>query len=249
MGLFISLINFSTGCGSAVMNKDTKNATNFKWYAVATAPREYPMKVISGTFFYKGMNHGVPIPSGGTLNTDWGKSASVYVGSEEIPPLPDRVQVKFFSYAENEFYEAEFALPYDLILTKFQQHMKEHPNENNYSAFLLGIAPGGAMSVWLEGVRTIEVFFGQAKKIEMTPRAAFDLPFKSKEQSDDYVESALAESVTPERKSPTYGYTITAAAVPLITFTVLHAVIKGSLTPPVPVVTIDKSFVSKVPAA
>jgi hypothetical protein len=198
MGL-LGLINFFSGCGAAAMTKDAKQVTNFKWYAVATAPRGYPMEVISGTFFCKGMNAGVQIPSGGTLTTGWGKSASAYVGADEVPPLPDRVEVKFYSYVEKQVYEAEFALPYDVILAKFQQQLREAPDKRNYSSFLLGIAPGGAMSVWLEGTRTIEVFFGQAKKVEMVPSAAFDLPFKSKEQSDDYVSSALAESVTPEQ--------------------------------------------------
>ena len=194
----LSLVFFFNGCGAATMNKDAKQ-THFKWYAVATAPRGYPMEVISGTFFYKGMNSGVPIPSGGTLKTGWGESASVYVGSDEVPPLPDRVRVEFFSYTENQVYEAEFALPYDTILGMFQEQMKIHPNENNYSSFLLGIAPGGAVSVWLQGTRTIEVFFGQARKIEMNPSEIFDLPFKSKEESNDYVKSTLAESVSPEQ--------------------------------------------------
>ena len=91
--------------------------TNFKWHAVATAPREYPMEIIGGTFFVKDMNAGVSIPSGGTLTTGWGKSASAYVGSDEVPPLPDRVHVIFYSYVERQVYEAEFALPYDSILT------------------------------------------------------------------------------------------------------------------------------------
>jgi Protein of unknown function (DUF2931) len=194
----LSFINFFSGCGAA-MSKDAKSVTNFKWYAVATAPRDYPMEVISGTFFCKGMNAGVQIPSGGTLTTGWGKSASAYVGEDEVPPLPDRVEVRFYSYVEKQVYEAEFALPYDVILAKFQQQLREAPDKRNYSSFLLGIAPGGAMSVWMKGPRTTEVFFGQAKKIEMAPEAAFDLPFKSEEQSDDYVSSALAESVTPEQ--------------------------------------------------
>lgn len=52
-------------------------------------------------------------------------------------------------YAENQFYKAEFALPYDLILAKFQQQLKDHPDKDHYFSFLLGIALGGAMSVWL----------------------------------------------------------------------------------------------------
>ncbi|RYY77094.1 MAG: DUF2931 family protein [Gammaproteobacteria bacterium] len=199
IGLAISVINFLTACGASAMNKDPKQVTKFKWYAVATAPRGYPMEIISGTFFCKGMDAGINIPSGGTLTTGWGKSASAYVGSDEIPPLPDRVRVEFYSYIEKQVYEAEFTLPYDTILAKFQQQMKEHPNENNYSSFLLGVAPGGAVSVWLEGPQIIEVYFGQAKKIEMEPSKAFDLSFQSKEQSDNYISSALADSVTPEQ--------------------------------------------------
>lgn len=196
MGL-LSFFSFLNGCGA--MNKDASKVTNFRWYAVATAPRDYPMKVISGTFYFKGENSGIGIPSGGTIHTGWGESASVYVGGDRIPPLPDRVKVEFYSYAENQFYKAEFALPYDLILAKFQQQLKDHPDKDNYFAFLLGIAPGGAMSVWLKGPKTIEVFFGQAEKIVLTPSAAFELPFSSKEQSDQYIESALAASVTPEQ--------------------------------------------------
>lgn len=194
MGL-ASIFSFFCGCGEATMSKNT----NFKWYAVATAPREYPMEIISGTFFYKGMDAGIPIPSGGTLTTGWGKSASAYVGSDEIPPLPDRVHVTFYSYAEKQVYEADFTLPYDTILAKFQQRLQDEPDKRNYSHFILGVAPGGATSVWLGGPDVIEVFFGQAKKIEMEPSTAFDLPFKSKEQSDEYIDNALIDSVTPEQ--------------------------------------------------
>lgn len=198
MGL-ASIFSFLCSCGAATANKSAEPATHFKWYSVATAPRGYPMEVITGTFYYKGMDSGINIPSGGTLTTGWGKSASAYVGSSEIPPLPDRVEVKFYSYVEKQVYEAEFDLPYDLILAKFQQQLREAPDKRNYSSFLLGIAPGGAVSVWLKGPRTTEIFFGQAKKAEMAPSAAFDLPFNSKEQSDDYAFSALAEAVTPEQ--------------------------------------------------
>ncbi len=203
MGL-LSFISFLSGCDGVTMNKEV---TNFEWYAVATAPRDYPMEVTGGTFFYKGQDRGVYIPSGGTLTQGWGESSSAYVGGDEIPPLPDRVEVEFYSYAENEFYKAAFSLPYDEILAKFQQQLRDAPDKRNYSHFLLGIAPGGAMSVWIKGRRTIEVYFGQAEKVERAPSTAFDLPFKSKEQSNHYVESALAESVTPEQLEyiKTYG--------------------------------------------
>lgn len=55
------------------------------------------------------------------------------------------------------------------------------------------------MAVWLAGSKVTEVFFGQAEKVNIDPSAGFMLPFKSKEQSDEYVENAFAEAVTPEQ--------------------------------------------------
>lgn len=180
------------------MNKSAEPATHFKWYSVATAPRDYPMQVISGTFFYKGQNIGDMIPSGGTLTTGWGEQASAYVKGSEIPPLLDRVEVKFYSYAENKYYQAEFALPYEDILTKFQLQSQQNP-EHPYRAFLLGVAPGGAVAVWLSGAKTVEVYFGQAEEIELTPSQAFKVPFIDKADSDDYIETVLADAVTSEQ--------------------------------------------------
>ena len=74
---------FSLFCGCGAASKEITPITNFKWFAVATAPRGYPMEVISGNFFYKGQDVGPLIPSGGTLTTGWGKSASVYSGGPE----------------------------------------------------------------------------------------------------------------------------------------------------------------------
>lgn len=156
------------------------------------------MEVVNGTFFYEGQDYGLTIPSGGTLTQGWGKSASAYLIGAKFKPLPDRVGVTFYSYAENQFYRGEFALPYDKILGMFQQQLKTVPDDA-YGEILLGIAPGGSVAVWLKGPHTKEVFFGQAERIEMSPEAGFKLPFTSKEQSDGYVERALAESVTPDQ--------------------------------------------------
>ena len=93
MGL-LSFFSFLNGCGA--MSKDASKVTNFRWYAVATAPRDYPMKVISGTFYFKGENSGIGIPSGGTIHTGWGKSASVYVG--DCPVLSTHGVVKILLF-------------------------------------------------------------------------------------------------------------------------------------------------------
>lgn len=190
----VGLISLLSGCGDA-MSKETNE---FDWYAVASAPSDYPMEVIQGTFFYKGQETGLSIPSGGTLTQGWGESFSAYVVGPKFKPLPDKLRVTFYSYAEKQFYRGEFSLPYDKILNLFQQQQKEDP-DHLYNNIQLGIAPGGVVAVWIAGWRVTEVFFGQAEKINIDPSAGFMLPFKSKEQSDEYVESALAEAVTPEQ--------------------------------------------------
>ena len=97
-----------------------KNATEFKWYATESAPEHYPMEIRQGTFYYKDQNQGLYIPSGGTLNTGWGRMISSHVTGAEKKPLPDRVEVTYFSYAEKQFYRGKFNLPYEQMLTAFQ---------------------------------------------------------------------------------------------------------------------------------
>jgi hypothetical protein len=193
-----TLMGLLSGCGDEAMSKDINEATKFDWYAVATAPRDYPMEVISGTFYYKDENFGLDIPSGGTLNVGWGESASAYDVGPKFKPLPDRLEVTFYSYTEKQVYKGEFNLPYENILELFQKRQSEFP-EKPYISILLGVAPGGAVAVWLEGAVTTEVFFGHAEKIDLQLGAVFDLPFQSKEQADHYIESALAESVSQEQ--------------------------------------------------
>ncbi len=192
----LMLFNLIIGSHSA-MSASKSSAPKFKWSVVASAPKDYPMVISHGVFLAKGLDHGFSIPSGGTLTTGWGRVASGYGVGDERPPLPDRVEVEFYSYAERQSYEASFSLPYDLILEKFRRRAEDHPGKLNFDTFVLGVAPGGAISVWISGPGTVEVYFGQAKKIERSPSEGFGLPFKSKEQSDDYISKALAYSVTP----------------------------------------------------
>lgn len=194
----VVLVSFISGCGDKAMSKDIKQTTEFDWYAVATAPRDYPMEIIGGTFYYEGEDFGLDIPSGGTLNVGWGLSASAYDVGPRFKPLPDRLEVTFYSYSEQQTYKGKFDLPYEKMVELFQKRQSEFP-EKPYISILVGVAPGGAVAVWLEGAVTTEVFFGHAEKINLQPGAAFDLPFESKEQANHYIESALAESVSQEQ--------------------------------------------------
>lgn len=190
------LLLLITGCSHAM----SKNDTTFYWDATESAPKHYPMEIITGTFIYKDeAERGLYIPSGGTLTKGWGESISSHAVGPDFKPLPDRLKITFYSYAERQFYKGEFALPYDKILALFREgtaaNNKDHPI---YSRMMAGIAPGGVVAVWVGGRGNyIEVFFGQAEKINLDPSAAFALPFKDKQDSDDYVREVMEGVLTP----------------------------------------------------
>lgn len=174
-----------------------KNVTTFDWIAAESAPKHYPMEIIQGTFLYKGEDQGLYIPSGGTLDGGWGKPISSHVVGPERKPLPDRLQITFFSYAESQFYRGEFTLPYDVILQMFQDGVAANEAQPTYSKIIAGIAPGGVVAVWLHGQKKTEIFFGQAEKVDLDPSGAFNLPFDNKADSNAYVEKQLLNTLTP----------------------------------------------------
>lgn len=175
-----------------------RNATEFDWYATESSPRLYPMEIIEGTFYYKGQNTGRYIPSGGTLFYGWGKSVSMHVGEPNKRPLPDRLEIKFYSYAEKQFYKGTFDLPYEEILSLFRQANIDRPGKPYYRSIMAGIAPGGAVSVWVNGAYTKEVFFGQAEKYDVLPYPTFGIPLDSKEASDAYIAKQIKNVLKPE---------------------------------------------------
>jgi len=189
--IFILLL---TGCGHAMSNNDTK----FDWRATESAPQHYPMEIIKGTFIYKGSTQGLYIPGGGTLDAGWGKPISSHNDGNHERPLPDRLTLTFFSYAEKQFYQGDFKLPYDKILMLFREGVDANPDNPIYDRIMAGIAPGGAVAVWVSGSSRKEVYFSHAEKIDLDPSRAFGLPFKDKLEADEYMEEGLIEDLTPE---------------------------------------------------
>ena len=183
-----------------IAEQKSNNVTKFEWDANESAPEHYPMEIIQGDFIYKGeTSRGLYIPSGGTLVAGWGRPISSHVTGDKYKPLPDRLKITYYSYAEKQSYQGEFKLPYDKILTLFQEGVEENQEYPTYSSIMAGVAPGGAVAVWVIGTGGyVEVFFGQATKIDLDPSRAFALPFKNKEQSDAYIAKQLVNVLNPE---------------------------------------------------
>lgn len=178
----------------------SKGQDKFEWYARDSAPKHYPMKVVRGTFIYHGeAEKGLYVPSGGTIDQGWGVPGTTHAVGEDYKPLPDRLQITFFSHTERQSYQGEFKLPYDRILELFRQGVAADKENPLYSDIMVGVAPGGAVAVWVTGRGdTKEVFFGQAEKIDLSLSAVFMAPFDSKEQGEAFARKVLADSLSPE---------------------------------------------------
>jgi len=194
--LVLFLLQLVTGCKYDM----SENVTKFEWGATESAPKHYPMKIIRGEFIYKGeTERGLYIPSGGTLIAGWGRPISSHATGEKYKPLPDKLDITFFSNAENQFYHGKFELPYENILKYFQTGVADNPAQPTYSSIMAGIAPGGVVAVWVIGTGGYhEVFFGQAEKVDLNPSTAFALPFKDKAQEQWYIDKQLTNVLSPE---------------------------------------------------
>lgn len=162
---------FSLNCYGDTMDK-------FNWQASESGPKGYPMEVVSG-YFYFPEEGSLYVPNGVTLHNGWGLGRSSHLVGPELKPLPNRLDITFFSYTENQFYRGQFALPYETILALFQAgyYSPKEGEHITYRRIVVGIAPGGAVAVWLVGIdRTTEVFFGQAEPAEVDWRRVIDNP-------------------------------------------------------------------------
>jgi len=167
----------------------------FDWQASESAPRNYPMRIVSGNLSYQDGSGSLYVPDGSRIGHGWGTGISSHVVGADLKPLPNKLAITFFSYTENQFYRGKFDLPYEKILALFKAGYYS-PNQGKhitYHKIVVGVAPGGAVSVWLVGLdKTIEVFFGDAEKFEGNWRSVTSNTNISREE---YVRSGVEESL------------------------------------------------------
>ncbi len=181
---------------------------NFYWRAVDNAPKNYPMEILFGNLIYPEEGSRT-VPRKQPILRDWGEGIPTrfllpehFLLPESNPllgPLPKRLEITFFSYTENQFYRGQFDLPYEKILKLFHDgYLSTTANEHTtYEQIVVGVAPGGAVSVWLTGIdKTTEVFFGQSEKTEILWSHVYD---KTDISRNEYIQKKINESLkTPE---------------------------------------------------
>lgn len=168
----------------------------FDWLASESGPKNFPMQVVHGCFYYVDGGK-LYVPDGKTLySSDWGTSVSTDIVGPDLKPLPNRLEILFFSYTEDQFYKGNFDLPYDKILSLFREgSIDQQGNREAYDKIVAGITPGGAVAVWLEGGKTVEVFYGHAEKSDEPWSLIIDNPRTTRE---GIIKIQIEHTMTPE---------------------------------------------------
>jgi hypothetical protein len=94
-----------------------------------------------------------PVPTGHLLEGSWGASGTRWAVGDEQQPAPTHLRMLWFSYAEDKFYEGDFALPQDKIHSLLSQGYwnVERQQPDTYNTLIVCTIPKGGVVVWLGG--------------------------------------------------------------------------------------------------
>ena len=124
----------------------------FSWNAGLSAPKNY---VAGGPFveyFYKGKSIGGTSSSVG-INPGWGITSGGYTGGDIYKDVPDSAVVSWTCGFDMVNYKGGFRLPREKMLNLFKEKATDSDTgkTTDYSLIVAGMAPGGNVSIWMQG--------------------------------------------------------------------------------------------------
>lgn len=128
----------------------------------------YPATIAEGRFLTSD-GGSFPVPYGHFLKSAWGGSAIGWAVGEALQPAPDSLEIRWFSYTENKFYEGHFLLPQQRIHALLKQGFWQPGprTQGTYTELAVSVVPTGVVVVWLRS-RLNQVLIGryQAREIQ-----------------------------------------------------------------------------------
>lgn len=127
----------------------------FEWVATNSAPREYPAFVIAGLVSLSDGNI-ARMPDGRLVNGGWGKVTAVKIIGDDLKAPPVQLDIAWYGFIEDKFYQGQFTLPTAQIVAKFNSGITDPDgNRQNYNRLTVGVAPGGDVSLWVGAERIV----------------------------------------------------------------------------------------------
>lgn len=155
-------------CMAACQNME--NMEKFEWMPTECAPELYPTNIAKAHLIYEDGNS-IYVPSSDPVKNGWGEMGSIDVVGDDFKPVPVRLDIIWLSYTENKFWEGSFYLPKDSMIKLFKSGYIRSRTEKKetYSGIVIGMAPGGIIVVWMQGVQhQLEIGRYQAKESNIT---------------------------------------------------------------------------------
>jgi hypothetical protein len=138
----------------------------FDLTAGPAAAEGYPMEIVEGRF---PTSDGKSIPFGPEfLEGDWGLAHSGIVSGDGTAPAPDSLEIRWYSYPEDKFYQGRFLLPqkriYDLLKQGYWN--TETEKQETYKTLTTCLLPKGVVVVWLSGQNQVLIGRYQGQEID-----------------------------------------------------------------------------------
>ena len=152
-------------CALACHPMENYQTEKFKLAASPAAADGYPAEIYRGNFL-RSDGKSFPVPSGNFLTSGWGGSGTDAVVGEALQPAPDSLEILWFSYAEDKFYEGHFRLPQQRIHALLREGYwdQETKKQLTYSDLTVCVLPTGGVVVWLVGRNQVLIGRFQAQE-------------------------------------------------------------------------------------
>ena len=174
--LFLFLPLQLASCQNHNSNNKDMNEPEYEWGISVNAPIGYPIHVYAGRV---GPEYIMSDLWCSTEEPDWG---SAYVNEGNDPKeLPKDIDIVWFSFIENCFYNLQAPLDYEKIEKLFKEGFEQRIRygelrHTTYDGLVVGLAPGGTVVVWVgKGYSPItEVGRFQASRTYLTETSDMD---------------------------------------------------------------------------
>lgn len=150
-----------------------KPKTKFEWNVSVSGSKYYTIYNIKTKFICDDKSPVYVLTQFPSIYEEWGQYGSIELTGRKRS-LPTQLYTQWLSCTEGEsgqIYEAVIDLPYDTILNIFQKgYIYQEPDgkisQNEYSNVVVGLAPGGVVSLWICGsYRRVQVGYWLAHKL------------------------------------------------------------------------------------
>lgn len=133
-----------------------------EWYPSECAPVIAPVEIFSGQFVTRDQTP-IRIPSGSVVNNGWGAIGSTFIADPILKALPARLQICWFSYAENKFYRGDFPIDAARLDSLYDAGYLSPVSgaQKKFDRIVVGMTHGGGLALWLKGeqiTREVEFF-------------------------------------------------------------------------------------------